>query len=233
MARLVDLLASRQRREARDSDIDANARASRRQWPAWHFVATHARVPVAVAAKRDRNLLEPAFHRPVEFDLDLADAGEVQAFAAADDPPRLGLAILEREAGVTAAPTEARIARFLTQLDASEECAKPAIEARDGVLQQVHVDTGVLGTILAHGLEFAVLVKRGDRRALLAVGVSSMFKRGVVHFAQALQRLSQRRALRTRWVESITVDAEHGADPRLQGEPGAWKNFGHGVPASC
>lgn len=205
-----DELPGAERGERRDADVHADALAGRLEQFDRHVVACECDVPMAVARERHGGRFDPPLHWTVQFDFDVADAGEPDALATGKERRPVAVSrILEGERRVASPALESREAWLFTSLDSSEECAISAVQSRDGILEEMSVDLGELGTQVSDLAKLGHLSVPGERDASESVCVSSLLQRGVVELAKQRERPTHRPVLRRRRTEPISVDADH------------------------
>ena len=207
--RIVDHRAVAECGERRDANIDTDASPGSWKRRVGYRVARESDVPMPVSTKSDGCLLDPSPYFAVKLDLDVADAGELDATRSKEPHTVVIDGVFERERAVSAVTLESGVAWSLSSLDAPEEPAEGPVEPGDRVLQEVRVDGGVFGTRIANARELAHLRVGADGRALASVGVAAMLERGVVELSQSDERLVHRGGLRSRRVQAIAVDAKH------------------------
>jgi hypothetical protein len=90
------------------------------------------------------------------------------------------------------APLEAREARLLASLEATEERLIRLVQPRQHVLQDMRVDDGEVGKIGAYFLEFSFLIKPRDGHMAPLVRRDTLLQRSVVEVAATPQDCIQR-----------------------------------------
>src|SRR5690606_5797431 len=110
---------------------------------------------------------------------------------------------------VTIATPETWVAGLFARFDAAEEGTERPVQARDRILQKMHVDGGDVLPFGPYVFELRHLLVRADRYAAFLVGVAPLLQCRVVQLAEPPQRRVQDGLLRGRGVQSIPVDAEH------------------------
>lgn len=208
-ARIRDHLAVAERGKGRDSNVDPDALSGRGQRLGGHVVASESDVPMTIARKRHRGLLDAPLSRSMKLDLDAPNTSELDPLttgAQSDSvaPP----SVLERECSITSAPLEPWESRPLTRLNATEESSVCAIESRDCVLQKVRVHRGELWPHDANFAKLGLLGVAGELDSR-AVRRNAFLQARVVKLAQHLQGSAHRRLLGAGRVKPIAVDAEH------------------------
>src|SRR5690606_6802542 len=146
-------------------------------------VADHTRVPVP-AREREGHLLERALHRPVHANTNVADAVQVEPTSARNESHTVALAgVFEREGGVTITTPETWVAGLFARFDAAEEGTERPVQARDRILQKMHVDGGDVLPFGPYVFELRHLLVRADRYAAFLVGVAPLLQCRVVQLA--------------------------------------------------
>jgi hypothetical protein len=194
-----------------DTDVDSDRLTSSWQQLTLNIVATEQGVPMAIAGKRDRNLLELAFERPVQLDFDLANSSKVESFAVRTQSNAISvLGVLESKCGISTAAFESRETGLLPRFDTSKESPVSLVESANGVLQQMDVNRGVLWAEFANGFDLSHLAIARKREALLSVRFFSLFKGSVIQRPKSFARPAHRDILSARWIEPVAKDTKHG-----------------------
>ena len=209
-SRVGDQLAVAECRERRDPHVHPDACAAGGQRLRLYTVAGKRHVPVTVARKRDRRLLDTSLDRPVQLELDVADARELDPLAAGRKAHAIVAGgVLEGESPVAVAAFEAGKSWSFPSLTSPKERAECSVESGDRVLQEMHVDRLVLRTNFSDTSDLSHLRVCRDRLARPSVRVDAMLESGVVQLTQEPKRPQHREALCPARLQTIAVDANH------------------------
>jgi hypothetical protein len=142
--------------------------------------------------------------------LDMPELGEDEgAFPMrASEDVKAVLVLLEGEAIVARARSEAGIARLLPLLDAAEKAVKGPIHPLNDILQHLRVYLGQFRADLFALRQFSTLVRVARRDARQAVGIPAFLQGGVIGLAAERKPLVQRGKPRHGWFTNPGSDAD-------------------------
>src|SRR5882672_1972951 len=199
-----DLGPVRQRGEGAQSHVKARLFYRSGQWFRLAFDAQH-RVPPS-GLSFDRDGLDLAFNRTMQFDPDGADSLQPQ-FAVIEQFASVAVAG-KGDAVVAARAAKSRIARLLAVLDAIKESIESLIDATQHILRagKIRKPKVALGSNL---FQLVGLIAIVDRLVRDAISVASLLNGGVVEAAGFGKLMSERVALRLCRVEPVFEVLSH------------------------
>lgn len=198
------MLASRQGSKVCQTNIYAN---DLRRWGEWFkFDFTReASIPVAQGIPSHSQGLDCTLNGSVEFDLNIADLGQIEPSTVQELEARLRI----RKAIVPSPATKARITRGLICFRTAKEGLKSQVNTGTGILQGLRVS-------IEQKRMFALPVRKHlDRivtryRALfLLPGIFTGCKSLIVDPTASIERLLHRRSLCFGWIESVLKCPTH------------------------
>lgn len=170
----------------------------------------------APALVSDAQTLRRAADRSVQFQLDLADDRQSNAFAASYDERRCFAAstiqpteIVYEQRCETLATLEARVAGDLSGFHATKEVLERFVEAAERAAQDDSRNCSDVGSCFSNSRQLAKLHELGEPDTLFSPGITSFLQPGVVQFACPFQPLEQDAFLSARRVQPVAEGANH------------------------
>src|SRR5450755_170238 len=164
-----------------------------------------AHVPLARRGTGNRAGFDGTFDLAVRDHLDAANFREAHPVIMRDAKPRLR----EGETIVAIGPTEARVSRLLTRLEATEEGFHGEINAYRDILQHLGVDTFERGTLLFEQGEGVLLLIEREGFPRLLIRVLADFQQVVIEPTALKKRLVELVNLFPGRIESVLVGFTH------------------------
>lgn len=204
VARVLDRRAVGQDGETRQANVDADRMFASRKRGGFPFGA-EAREPVA-SFPFDRDRLNFAFQRPMQFELDVARPVDAE-FAAVEQSTAVSVG---REGDTVVAPegSKPREPRLVAALTTGEERLEGPVDAPQNVLAagEVRERQAPIGP---HRLQLVSLIVVADRLAARLPGPNPLLQGGVVERARFTQFSGEEVGLRLRGVEPVFVGQPH------------------------
>jgi hypothetical protein len=149
--------------------------------------------------------LRAAFDWAVELDPDLPDPGESKSLRPSEGKSR---SLRPRQALIPIPILEARVPRLASPLHPLKEALESLVQAPEGVLEDLGMDPGALGTELLDLGKLTGLIGVLDAHALLP-RLTAFFERGVIELLAEMLPLAQLPLLSTGRIEAILEGTSH------------------------